>query len=60
MASVGGHEFTVSRSQILGSDHRLCATAQQLGPVGAESGSQPVELRNQVIVELHQHFASRH
>lgn len=60
MASVRRDEFAVGVSKILGGDHRLRAAAQKLGPVGAEPGSQPVELRNQFIVELHEHFASRH
>lgn len=58
MASVGGDELAVGVSKFLGGDHRLGATAKQLGPVGAQLRSQPVELRNEVIVELNEHFAA--
>jgi len=60
VATVGGHEFAVGLRQLLGGDHGLRATSQQLRPVGAEPSCQPVKLSNQLVVKLNEHFASRH
>ncbi len=60
LASVGRLESSILGYEILGFEDCSGASPHQLGPVRAQFGGEGVETLDEVIVELHQHFASSH
>ena len=60
MASVASLKLAVLARQLLGFEHSLRTSAQKLGAVCAEVGSQRIEEFNQVVVELYEYFAASH
>lgn len=60
LPSVGGLQRAVGGGEILRVDDGLRATTQQFGAVGSELLGERVELGDEVVVELDEHFAAGH
>lgn len=53
-------EVAVGAGEVFGGDHRLRAAPEQFGSVGAQAEGKLVQRLYEIVVELHEHFASSH
>jgi hypothetical protein len=60
LALIRSYELAIGGDEILGSDDRLRTSSKQLRSAGAKPCGEIIELRDERVVELNEHFPSSH